>query len=476
MADTFICGGRGDMSGADNTNGGGFVQGGDATYTTCQGANGGPTSVHYTWNGSKTACTITNEGGYVKITALDIYFGTCAVGTYVYVEFAGAEYADDWYEMINKGVSGSNITINLFYGIADDTCDCNVGGAFTPDNDGIDTAMALMAAADEIHIATNSIVSTVHEIAASVTLPATAGGALTPIIIKGVNYLDGSDLSLTDAQPILRASEILANGIIYIDSADTDYYKWENIIIDGNEEAVYCVRTEAVEASFHTWYNCTFKKSTSTTFDNTAPNWNLILCRSEDSGANGFQFNGENCNALYCTIDNPAGHGMSLNADNTFAISCIVNNAGSRGIILADPGACAIGCIVYNSFVHGMRMTTDSNMSIVCNCSCFGHNEVGSYDYAFDGGITQFGFFGFNHANSTTYTNLCTNGNWADFGDGNNVIGDPKCISLIEGSEDFDLEYDSPLQRTGINNTTIGAGSRANPGGGSQVIGGGVVR
>lgn len=459
MPNKWIAGGRGDMSGASNDNGGGFVQGGTATYLTCQDSNGGPASYHATWNNLQSACNVVNDNGNVKINAPDIYFGACYEGTYAYVEFADT-YLDDWYNVIEVHIGGGHIVIDLVY-TSDTTCDCHVGGAFGL-TDGVKTAFELLAnTSDEVLVATDVSSSTVHSAFTTITLNAIVGGATAPIIIKGVNKEDGTDLSLTDARPTIRATAILASGIIYINNSSTDYYKWENIIIDGDGLAAYCVYCSTT-ANWHYWTHCEFKNGTFHNVNSAGDYWTFIDCESSGSGIGiGIKVSGDYCLVINSPVHDNGAHGMNLLGVRSIGVGCTSYDNTERGLALGNGnyGGAYIDCTEYDAGHHGYHIGTGTFFVIVCNCTASGNNVATYKDYNFDGTTNTIGFFGYNHANSTTYCSECSNGNFADFQKSNNVSGDPKFVSVVDESEDFDLSYTSPLLRAGVNGSTIGAGS-----------------
>ena len=459
MADTWIVGGRGKMSGAANNNGGGFEQGGTATYLTCQDANGGPTSTVDSWEFSgNPGCNVTAAGSCVYVTGTQANtFDDCVADSFVYIEFTSALYVDDWYVITSFDVPNNRFGLGIYHQ-EDTTCKCHVGGAFTADNDGLDTAFALMEADDIVAISTDTTTSTVHDISASITMPATAGGALTPIKIKGVNKETGADLSLTDARPILRADAVLATGIIYINSSSADYYKWDNIIFDGDSLAAYCVRATTT-SNWHIFNNCSFRNSTGIGVSATGAYWTLIDCDDQDCGSNGLTLSGAGFFAINHTSSGCGGHGMALNGLRSICVNCISYGATLNGLTIGavSYGSCLAYCTSYNCGQWGMRFNSGAYFSVACNNSVIG----GLYDYYFNSiGTTHVVYFGHNHANGTNHYELGANSTFPDLVNGNNITGDPKFISTTVGSEDFDLEYDSPLQRAGINNTTIGAGTR----------------
>ena len=189
---------------------------------------------------------------------------------------------------------------------------------------------------------------------------------------------------------------------------------------------------------------------------------------------------GENCVTINCNAYNDGANGIVMRGKNGIGINHKSYNNAERGIIIyQNQGGILYGCNSYNNTQENYSIYggsgTESSFVIIANCSGSGVGS-GFDDYEISSTTGKVEYFGHNHANSTSYCNDCSNAEFADLLNGHNITGDPKFVSITEGSEDFDLEYDSPLQRTGINNTTIGAGTRANPGGGSQSIGGGIVR
>lgn len=459
MSDTYIVGGRGTMDDSSNENGGGFVQGGSATYLTCQGTNGGYVSTNC-WSGTQIACDVTDAGSdYLRITGSNS-FTNCSTDMIAYINFLGT-YQDDWYVIIKE--DDSNIKVyHPWYGL--DTCDIKVGGALRNQGDGLSQALSLVTSGDSIHITTDTTTSAVYAVTSTISPPATASGTgLSPIVIKGANGDDGTDLSLTDARPIFKASTTLASGIININNAATDYYRWENIIFDGDNDAAYCVYSN-VSADWHYWSNCLFKNSTTHGVSFLGNYWRFVDCIGRDSGVAGIVSDGENCLIINSESYDNTYNGFVLRGKNNGAVNCKAYNNQSRGfIIYENNGGFLINCTCYNSGEENYNFSgsggSESTFVIVCNCT--GDSAgIGFDDYEIDSVTSRMAYFGNNHANSTSYCSECINDNFTDYLNGNNITGDPKFVSVVSGSEDFDLLFDSPLQRTGINNTTIGAGTR----------------
>lgn len=461
MANNWIVGGKGDMSGS-NTNGGGFVIGGTATYTDCQGINGGPTSESITWNGSQTACTLTDLGATTQITRAN-GFDNCRVGSMAYVDFnvgdpSGDSITNDWYEVLTVDVEVGFITIDLADIGSSTHCDVHVGGAFAQDGTGIAQGLSLSAAGDEVHLATNPVIDTDYDVAATITVPATAGTSANKITIKGVNYIDGSDLLLTDSRPTWNAVDGLgANPILLLDSGVSEYYKWENMVFDGNDISNYCVYNSVSGTHYHIFDKCRFRQATShgIFWHGGSYYLNIVDCRADNNGGHGFYSVGARGIIEFSFANDNIENGFDPASDSKLTDCLSYNNEnGYRLLIRTTLTSC-------NGHGNGNGLYIDSTRywNSIINCS-FTNNDT--YGINLNGITTSLIYMSNNHSynNGTAHYSEGADGTWADAFDGDNITGDPKFISVIDGSEDFDLEWDSPLQRTGINNTTIGAGTR----------------
>lgn len=125
-----VVGGAGTQSDKSDQNGGGYVEGGTATYSTFQGANGGPTSDSSAWNGSQTACVLSDRGdGKTRVTKAGA-FSVCVVGSLANVAGEDAGFSDGIYEVIAVDGSGNYIDIDDSFVYEDTGADIKVGGAF----------------------------------------------------------------------------------------------------------------------------------------------------------------------------------------------------------------------------------------------------------------------------------------------------------------------------------------------------------
>lgn len=485
MADTFIAGGTGNMSGA-NTNGGGFLQGGTATYATCQDANGGPTSVG-TWNGGKTACSVYNNGlGSIRIGGPGAApFANCVDGTLVYIDFLDT-YSDDWYVVLAH--TDTTIDIGDPYSI-DSDCDCHVGGAFAADGTGIAQGLSLLAAGsgDQVHVATNPASPTVYPVAAEITMPAVAGTAALPFRIYGVDYTDGTELTDEDHRPILQATEVITS--IWSWVAAFDYCNVEMIDFDGNiDKATYCwCFTDADGSTGHTIKHCRFHRAIShgvyqqfrsdyclwfgNKFDNNGEcglysrNYSSVFDGNvfQDNTGDGVWFFG-----LYATafvFNKVFGNGgKGINGANYHRNSIVANN-----VIFDNTGD---GINIFQSANWGISVVIVNNTIFSNGGYAINNSNIGAFNWPKD--LMQV-------SNNHSWDNALghcremdtptSDVEWLTFMDGKipgqrNITGDPEMVD--PANADFTLKYSSPLLRAGIGNTDIGAGGRLAGWGGSH--------
>ncbi len=440
------------MAGTNNY-GGGFVQGETATYETCQGASGEPTSVG-TWGGGKVACTIYNNGlGSIRIEGPGAApFANCVDGTLVYIDFFDT-YADDWYVVLAH--TDTTIDIGEPYESGTD-CDCNVGGAFLADGTGIATALSLVAAGDEVHIASDTVSGTDYDVAATITLPAVTGTSANKIIIRGVDYADGGDLSVSESRPTWNAVAGLgATPILLIDSGTPEYYKWKDLVLDGNDIANHCVYNSVTATNYHAFDNCRFRQATDRGFNWHATSSYLAMTDCEFDNNGGYGCNSGSHSLLeFCSFHDNDGLGVYPGYSSTIAY-CKVYGNGDYGIHLSFRSS-VINCTVYGNVSDGLYSSNTRYWNIIANSS-FCNN--GGYGINLNGITTSLIYLSNNHSNGNTTAHYSegVDGTWADFMDGDNISGDPKCVDAANGN--FDPLYNSPLLGAGVNDSTIGAGS-----------------
>lgn len=474
MANIFMAGGRGTMAETHADNGGGFVKGGDATWLTSQYENGGPVSNVDTWNGSSTACTLTDLGATTKITRGG-GFNYCVAGTIANVKFNGESPADDRYEVLSVDPSGTWITIGLA-DIADSThCDVHVGGAFTVNSAGIQDALDLFSVenGDELPVATNPASATVYPISAEITMPAVAGTLANPMMIYGVDYSDGGALTYDEAQPILQASGAITSIWSWLNT--TDCYNVKDIDFDGNSNATYCWHFgDAAESRHYKTSHCRFRNAVShgVYFQYTVRYITFIDNEVDNNGGDGINgtifYSHFTNNKIY---DNGSeGVYFSVFIGSSFEYNRVYGN-GAKGAYFGTCNSVSINDnTVYDNVGDGIDIKGVANYTftmLVINNTIFsnGGYGIGNINIGVAVWPKDMMWLSNNHSwdNASGHCREmdtpASDAEWADFMDGDNITGDPKCVNLVEESEDFDLLYNSPLIGAGINGSTIGAGS-----------------
>lgn len=482
MANTFIAGGRGTMADAANDNGGGFLISGTATYSTCQGANGGPTSDTVTWGGGQAECTITEEPVFslVRITHVSgTAFVNCVAGSISYVEFSDATYADDWYAVEFVEGSGTYVDINLAY-VANKTCDIHVGGAFKDDGTGIAQGLSLFAAAngDHLQIASNVASPTTYAVAGEITTPSVAGTAAAPFRIYGVDHSDGTELTNEDYRPILQATAVINSIFSWV--AAFDYCNVEMINFDGNtDKASYCWHWGTDHNSdYHTIKHCRFHHAIS---HGIHANFNISYTffsynEFDNNGGVGFYIRGS-ANSL---IGNRIHHNSSIGCRAfIFSYGALLFNYiysnGSDGVYVGHGLGSSVACnCIYNNSGSGLDLNSAGTAfpSGVVNNTIFGSGGYGINNSNI--GVLHWPMDLMQLSNNHSWDNTLghcpemvdefDNDEWATFMDGDNITGDPKCVDVANA--DFRLRCNSPLIRAGIDGTNIGASGvkKYNPG------------
>lgn len=151
----FFVGGRGAKTGDALAGGGATKEAWEGALgeilANVMGVNGTALSASATWGGSKTACTVTNNGsGKLRITR-DSGFADCNVGLIANVAFL-AVYTDGRYEV--TAVNDNYVDIDYAYS-ADTTCDIIVGGAFNKIETAVDNTTASAGSPHNVDILTN---------------------------------------------------------------------------------------------------------------------------------------------------------------------------------------------------------------------------------------------------------------------------------------------------------------------------------
>lgn len=158
----FFIGGMGSKAGDANAGGGATLEAWndpaklDNQISNVVGSNGSPLSDAAAWDGSQTACTISQSGGGKVVIHPDTseWFEDCKEGLIANVEFSGT-YDNGRYEVLEVYEEGTYIVIDLAFISLGPTCDVKVGGAFDELQTSIDNTDADAASPHKVDILTN---------------------------------------------------------------------------------------------------------------------------------------------------------------------------------------------------------------------------------------------------------------------------------------------------------------------------------
>lgn len=422
---TWVAGGKGDMTGASDTNGGGYE--GSRTWDDFQGANGGAkyTVIECDYNDGTGVIT---KAGQFAVNLDDLWVNVKE----------GA--AGGWVEKRYKITASTADTITVTAGEgANANVDVWVGGAFDDTKAGIDAGLAEMVGGDTLMIATNPASQKNIDCAATITIPAAlAGTSSANCIIKGVDYADGGDLSISEQIPKLTGTASLANGVLYFGNAANIYFTVENIEIDagGVGKADFCIK--ALITNFSTFKNCILHNALdNAAFYSDGDGHAFVGCELYGSGY-GIRY-GLNDGRIVCFYGNSfhdnTNDGVYIDDTSAVIIGNLFYDNGGRGLFLKGGNfSYGVACIFDNTFYandgHNIQMET-SVLTIMINNTMSG--STGGYGLQLD---TDGYFMHFSNNNSyNNFSGHCNkavaDGAWDVYLDGGNDHSNP----TFEGSD-----------------------------------------
>jgi len=155
----FFVGGRGTKAGDPNAGGGctkdvwGDLKSPNLSLSDVTGTNGEPVSDPSAWNGSATACTVTqSSAGKLLITKTGAFTNVIA-GLIANVNFSSV-YGDGRFRVNSAQLTDDTIEIEYPYSV-DNTCDVKVGGAFDTLQNALDNTTANQSTYHDVNILTN---------------------------------------------------------------------------------------------------------------------------------------------------------------------------------------------------------------------------------------------------------------------------------------------------------------------------------
>ena len=425
MSDTFAIGGRGTMADAAINNGGGYVSGGAAGWTTFQGPNGGAL---YTVTGASyaTVTGIITKNDEFAVGLTDILVHT--------KEGAAGAWAEAWHAI----TASDKNSITIASGLGDNTdIDVWVGGAWPATDVGIQAALDLVAAGDTIKVSNAGT----HTLAAGLSTNAAVDAtAAAPICCEGVNGTTGVVLTKAETYPLVQASGGMTNMFLI----QSRHFCTKKLHFDGNAQAIAC----GIQINEYYSY--------------------VESCLVEDVDDDGILMNWLGNQAVDCEVWDVPGDGIEAEDAGQGVLSCSVHDCGV-GIRMGggDYGQTCFGNRVFNNTTDGILWRSFGG---VCANNICDHNSRGiyiysgtsalfannscinntTYGYSFQAANISWAYWGNNHAygNGTAHCDSCTDENWADFLDGNNISGDPKFVGNYANG-DYRLQAGSPLLNAG---------------------------
>lgn len=135
------------------------------------------------------------------------------------------------------------------------------------------------------------------------------------------------------------------------------------------DTAQHCVEATTPNSHFMSFVNCQFTSATShgVYTNNNANYWNIINCRFDNNGGDGYAHQHSNYAQIYkCLFDNNAGDGGRFGGAAKIA-ECVFFNNGDDGAYVNNSGATVCNCVFDNNTGDGLYITGAGN-SVVMNC------------------------------------------------------------------------------------------------------------
>lgn len=400
MPTVMIINGAGTGEFAANTNGGGYNPESAQTWTTCQGANGGP--VH-----NNAGCTIENTGDDLVTLRDNGNFATGLAGIIARPVFTHADYAAVTglaHEITASDVD--TITINTPFISTNGTATAVVGGAINGDPVGLILCWLAMSAPGD----TLKITGTFDSATAANVLDGASyasGTESARMTVEGVDPTTGERLTVGAARPIFHPADAGGRTSLISIQGNIDYWDWYFLDFNGTNGAytanygVYCNDTNS---QLHRFYNCKFHHCIWDNFRTTGTFWSLINgeCYSNTTAAlRNCYWLGTYGLIVGCSFHDsaPNGYGMLAAGD-----ACLIsnNNVYGNGVGIGTSGSgdwnYIVNNVCYNNSGDGFKVDSTSDTFAVYNNSSVNN---GGYAYNLNQDIDHFAYFGHNHAHGT---------------------------------------------------------------------------
>ena len=311
-----------------------------ASYSSVHDGSGGPL-VPQVSGCSYDNGTITSTGDALEDSI---------AGSFAYVVFTGSLSGYTDYYIVATRPDKNTITI-VDGPAGTDSCNVTVGGFWPSTGVAFQQALDGFTSESQLHIATDQASGTTIEVETELaTNTAVDGGAIYPVMIKGVNKADGSDLNASSSYlPKLQATANLAN----ILKMQSRYYYIKNLYADGNGNAVtigigiYNLYVHVVGCLVE---DCTNGIATSSSGSGSS----IVDCEVWDCDNKGIEAYGHGMLVLNCSVHDCA---TGIVAQNKYGISVIgcraFNNSGDGIIYRSYAGGSLLNNVSDNNGMRG---------------------------------------------------------------------------------------------------------------------------
>ncbi|KPL25036.1 MAG: hypothetical protein AMJ75_02120 [Phycisphaerae bacterium SM1_79] len=337
------------------------------TLSDVMGTNGEPVSAADAWNGSGTACDISNNGGKVKLTKEGAFI-SCQAGLVAMLAFDTGEYSDGRFEVIS--CDDNSITVDLTYSPTGQTeGDAKVGGAFDNAQNAWNDTDATNGYSVTIY--SNKSQSKSNGDFTGTWNLGTAGGSFANKSFKRLCGFttqpgDGGQITLDGEDDVgfipfggIRFNSAIANVIFENIIVEDAFINWSSGHAD-----VYSIRFK----------NC---EGNSCAGDGWALNvgrgFVLTGCKADGNSSNGFNVSSSSGTPGHCLIN------------------CIASNNTQQGFYRVGgySGSIAIGCVAYGNGKGGTKYSGFSVYSnwgwgVVMNCVAYDNGKHGFEFYRYN--------------------------------------------------------------------------------------------
>ncbi len=326
----------------------------------------------------------------------------------------------------------------------------------------LEKAYDTVAAGEELRIC--STAGSPFTISAPVDIDTTSGTVANPITVRGGDLTDGSPYNGAGQAYIVTTSSIAS---LFDIESGMSYYNHFDIYFDGggSGKATHCIETSTAN-EFHAWVwkNCRFTNADTDGLDlylrsGGMKPWTFVNCEIDNNGKGGvtgigicFNDTTSRCwfNMFGCNIHDNLGHGARLGVDDrdsyvSFVGNNIYDNGGSGIYVLGDGQMAFQNNVFYGNTASGLLINgSDEALFPAFLNNIFSTNGA----YAIDTNAQDDRFIMADY--NCYYNNTSGSIDTGSIQGNNNITADPKFVSVVDGSEDFRLQGDSPCIDVGF--------------------------